>query len=184
MDSAVLSAVNGAHAPWLDVVMRGVTWLGYEPGIWFISAIVLLGVPRLRASAFRMALAVLLTYGIAIGVAKPLVARERPYRIPALAVRTVEASPATSYSFPSGHAATAVAGAVAAARMCPRAAWAIWLLAGLIAYSRVYVGVHYPSDVTAGALIGLGCAWLVLGGRHPSGQPWPASSTPQTVLRP
>jgi undecaprenyl-diphosphatase len=185
VDAALLSIVNGAHAPWLDTVMRAASWLGYVPGIWYLSAIALLAISRLRAAAFRMALAVLVAYGIASGVMKPLVARERPYLVTSMAVRTVEAAPAGGYSFPSGHAATAVAGALGAVRMFPRAAWLIWLLAGLMAYSRIYVGVHYPSDVTAGALLGAACAWLVLGGRHPSAQPWSASAAADAVvLRP
>lgn len=184
MDQAILSLVNGAHTPWVDAVMRGASWLGYVPGIWYVAAIMLLGVARLRASAFRMALAVLLAYGLGSGVLKPLAARPRPYVAAALLVRTVEAEPASGYSFPSGHAATSVAGAIAAVRMFPRLAVPVWMLAGLIAYSRIYVGVHYPSDVAAGALLGVACAWMALGGRHPSAGPWPTAAPPGAVLRP
>lgn len=168
MDAALFSAINGAHAPWLDRVMLGVTGLGYFPGVWFIAGAVMLTVPRLRAAAFRMCLAVALTYWLTSGVVKPLVGRPRPYVAGITSARTVEAAPADGPSFPSGHAATAAAGALAGARVVPGAGPALWILATAIAYSRVYVGVHYPSDVVVGALFGVLCAFLVLGGRHPS----------------
>lgn len=70
-----------------------------------------------------------------------------------------------SSSFPAGHAATAFAGAVLLSTLARRLAPAFLLLAALIAYSRVYVGVHYPTDVLAGALLGAlvaVCAVLLL----------------------
>lgn len=60
-----------------------------------------------------------------------------------------------SSSFPAGHAATAFAGATLLSYVAPRAAPGFLLLAAAIGFSRVYVGVHYPGDVAAGALIGV-----------------------------
>jgi undecaprenyl-diphosphatase len=60
-----------------------------------------------------------------------------------------------SSSFPAGHAATAFAGATVLAYVIPRAAPLVFLIAALIGFSRVYVGVHYPTDVLGGAAIGL-----------------------------
>jgi len=168
MDVALFSAVNAAHTPALDAVMRAVSWLGYFPGIWFVLGAAALGWPRGRAAAWRMCLAVAFTYAMASGVIKPVVGRVRPSHTPGMTARVLEAQPPSSASFPSGHAATAVAGAMAAARLFPRAAWVFWTLATLMAYSRVYVGVHFPSDLLGGALLGVVGAWLVLGGRHPS----------------
>jgi undecaprenyl-diphosphatase len=68
-------------------------------------------------------------------------------------------------SMPSGHAATSFAGAVVLAYLLPRAAPYVFLLAVAIAFSRIYVGVHYLSDVLAGAAlgaaVGLAALWLV-----------------------
>jgi undecaprenyl-diphosphatase len=65
-------------------------------------------------------------------------------------------------SFPSGHAATSFAGAALLTAFAPRFAAPLFLIAAAIAWSRVYVGVHYPLDVVAGALLGLGVAAVLL----------------------
>jgi undecaprenyl-diphosphatase len=71
------------------------------------------------------------------------------------------------YAFPSGHAATSFAGATVLSRAAPRLAPVFFLLAAAVAWSRVYVGVHYPSDVLAGAVLGVlvGGALVAVAGR-------------------
>jgi undecaprenyl-diphosphatase len=68
-----------------------------------------------------------------------------------------------SSSFPAGHAATAFAGASLLSYIAPRAAPGFVLLAAAIGYSRVYVGVHYPSDVLVGALVGAVIGFIGIG---------------------
>lgn len=72
-------------------------------------------------------------------------------------------APPGSFSFPSGHAANAFASSIVIARKVSRLARPVLLLAVIIAFSRVYVGVHYPLDILGGALLGALCARFVLG---------------------
>ena len=91
---------------------------------------------------------------------KAMVDRQRPYEL------IPEADPLLRWdvagSFPSGHAATSVAGAIILAYLLGR--WGLWLglLAAAVAFSRVYVGVHYPLDVLAGAALGAGVGLLAI----------------------
>jgi undecaprenyl-diphosphatase len=68
----------------------------------------------------------------------------------------------SGFSFPSSHAVNNFAAALILAFFIPRAKWWFFGFASLVAFSRVYVGVHYPSDVLGGAIIGLCCAGCVL----------------------
>ena len=83
--------------------------------------------------------------------------------------RVIDRRPLTA-SFPSGHAATAVAGAIMLSRIWPAGRFVLGALAMLIALSRIYVGVHYPLDIVAGAGLGAACAWAVRRTAGPAGR--------------
>lgn len=68
----------------------------------------------------------------------------------------------SGFSFPSSHAVNNFAGALILAFFFPRNKWWFFGIAAIVAFSRVYVGVHYPFDVIGGAVIGLFCAGCVL----------------------
>jgi undecaprenyl-diphosphatase len=144
------------YAPLNDVFV----WLGSIDrvgAVWVLLAVVVSLVLRRRVlPALGVgALTALTTFtadSITFGV-KDLVHRTRPYLAhpqihPLYAVH--------SSSFPSGHAATAFAGAVLVSCLAPRATPAFLALAVAIGFSRVYVGAHYPGDVLVGAAIGAG----------------------------
>lgn len=140
----------------------------------------------------RIAWAWLLLAAVAVGLSdlagghlKTLLARPRPCH--ALPEARLLAGCTSSFAMPSNHAANLAAVAVALWLGLPR--WGRWLLplAAAVAYSRVYLGVHYPSDVLGGALLGAGLAWgVVAAGRRllprlrrppaPEGLPTPPGS--------
>jgi undecaprenyl-diphosphatase len=163
-DSALRAWLTTMHAPWLDAIMGQASLAGQAGFIWLAIGIFAV-VNRLARAAqlWQLVLAILLCYLVVDGALKPAIERARPFEAIA-GVRVVGAHPVT-YSFPSGHAASAFAGAFVASLMLPRVRWWLWALAALIAISRVYIGVHYPLDITAGALVGLGVGVLVTGGR-------------------
>jgi len=100
-------------------------------------------------------IAVLVADGLA-GLVKAAVREKRPSEPDALI--TIP----HSHSFPSGHTATAVAGAIMLSAFVPRLTPLFVVLAAAIAYSRVYVGVHFPLDLVGGAAIGAATALLLL----------------------
>jgi undecaprenyl-diphosphatase len=108
-----------------------------------------------RVSPFLLVAVATQLAQLAAGLGKVTIARDRPHDNPLITV------PST-HSFPSGHAASSFAGATVLAAVVPRFRVWFFVLAGAIAASRVYNGVHWPSDVIAGALLGVALALLLL----------------------
>jgi undecaprenyl-diphosphatase len=142
-------------------VFEGLSWLGTQGFVWLAIAAVLAVLWRRPWLFFDVALADLAGQLISPGL-KQGIGRERPnvaYPEP----RPLVHAPHDG-SFPSGHATVSFACATVLSFYAPRAAPAFYVLAAAIAWSRVYVGVHYPLDVLGGAALGLGIAialrWL------------------------
>ncbi len=106
-----------------------------------------------RRAAARGLVSVVLASSVANGIAKPLFPRRRPPDDSVPFVRRLVKPPVSS-SFPSGHAASAAAFTTGLALESPTAAVVVAPMAAAVAYSRVHIGVHWPSDVIAGAALG------------------------------
>jgi undecaprenyl-diphosphatase len=127
--------------------------------VWLAIALALALVYR-RPQVFLLVAASALVASLVTTALKYATGRERPPSI-VLDPEPLMEVPTTS-SFPSGHAISSFACAYVLARVAPQFAVPSFVLAALIAVSRVYVGVHYPLDVVAGAIVGVLVATALL----------------------
>ena len=145
--------------PVLDNIVVAITHLGDTAVIWIVLTVVLLAFKKTRGIGMATALALLFSLLITNILLKNLVARIRPYEI--VEGLTILISKQVDYSFPSGHTSSSVAAALAIWRNAPRKyGIAAIVLAMLISLSRLYVGVHYPTDVLGGVAAGILLMWL------------------------
>jgi membrane-associated phospholipid phosphatase len=165
VDASIYARIAATETPRFDAAMLGLSRAADHGKLWFGAAAVLAvgGGPRGRLAAREGVRALALASASANLIGKPLTRRVRPVQID-LGVHAGRRGrmPASS-SFPSGHAASAFGFAVAAGAALPGARPALLALAGLVGYSRVHTGVHYLTDVLAGAAFGLVAAKLVRG---------------------
>ena len=143
---------NTLRNPVLDAIMKFITSLGDGGILWIAATAVLLIVPKTRKTGLLCLISLLLTFLINNLALKNLVNRTRPY-VAIEGLVPITKLPGDA-SFPSGH--TAISFSVAMVMLLTmKKRWGIpaVILASLIAISRPYVGVHYPSDVLAGFIV-------------------------------
>ncbi len=145
--------------PFMDLLMPKISLLGNGGAVWLLAAAALLCSKKYRRQG------ILLLAGLIAGVLvgnvclKNLVARPRPCWLDE-SVHLLIANP-TDYSFPSGHTLSSVIGATILTKTDRRFGYAAIPLAALIAFSRLYLYVHFPSDVLAAAVLGVVIGALV-----------------------
>ena len=154
--SVLLWIQNSLRGGILNPIMVFITHLGDKGLLWIAVTLVLLFIPRTRKTGFTSAIAMVIGLIVANLILKNWVARPRPYVTIEQLQLMIEVQ--KDFSFPSGHSTNSFACAWVLLRtMDKRFGIPALILAILIAFSRLYVGVHYPTDVIAGILIGI-CA--------------------------
>jgi len=151
-DTSLMLAIHSIHRPWLDIVMLIVTSTGGS--LLFVSVVAIAAWLYIKRRVFDM-LTLLISFGgagVISDLLKLVFARPRPDLFPPIIA-------VSGYSFPSGHTASAVAvyGLLAIllwrqARYVPAVFSALWVM--VVGFSRIYLGVHYPSDVLGALAVG------------------------------
>ena len=142
----------------MDGFMQAISFLGNAGWIWIACALTLIIPAKTRRIGVTVACALVFSLLICNITIKPIVARVRPYDLRE-GIALIISKP-TDYSFPSGHTSISFAGAVAIFSCNKKFGAAALVLATLIAFSRLYLYVHFPTDVLGGMIVGSLCGVL------------------------
>jgi len=143
----------------LDAVMPVITVLGNGGIFWIAVSVVFLLIPKYRKAGLSMGIALLMGLVVCNLTLKPLCARIRPYDFYGEAMQLLVATP-HDFSFPSGHTIASFEAATALTIHNKKLGIPALILAGLIAFSRLYLYVHYPTDVIVSVGLGIAFAFL------------------------
>lgn len=154
IDTEILIFIHdNLTSPLMDGFMTKITSIGNAGCIWIVIALILLLSNKYRKYGVMLLGSLLLCFLIGNLGMKPLIARERPYNFNEAITLLIDAP--TDYSFPSGHTMTSFAAATVLYYMNKKLGVAAYALASTIAFSRLYLYFHYPSDVTIGLIVGI-----------------------------
>ena len=165
IDHTLFYFFNGTLAnPVTNVIMPVVTSDMLLRVLYGLAMVLLLwkGNARLRWLVLFSAIALLMSDQLSSGFLKPLFARPRPCHV--LTDINLLVGCGGGRSMPSSHAANAFAQAALFSLAARQTRWYLWAFAAVVAISRVFVGVHYPFDVLAGALLGMAIGFAVVFG--------------------
>ena len=155
----ILYALLKIHQPVLDHIMTGLSTIGNAGIFWIVLGMVLCIPKKYRKIGIQMVISMAITFIIGNLILKNLIARERPCWLDTQIALLIK-SP-KDYSFPSGHSMNGFAASIALLCNDKKLGIPAVILASLIAFSRLYHFVHFPTDVMVGILIGTTVAILV-----------------------
>ena len=145
----------------MDVLMWFFSFIEENGMVWIVLSVVLICFKKTRYCGFAVLIAMAVDTILAEGIIKNIVCRVRPcYQVPDFDMIITRPD---SYSFPSNHSASSFAAATAIFLTIKRKVWSVpaFILAGIISFSRLYLFVHFPSDVIAGIIFGILVAIVV-----------------------
>ena len=138
-----------------DVLWTAITSFGEAGIFWIALSLVLMLIPKTRKAGFTMGLALLIGVIVGNGILKNVLARPRPYdAFSDLSHRLAWGEMSTDYSFPSGHTLASFEASVGLFIHFKKWGIVAMVLAFFVCISRLFLIVHYPTDVLAGAILG------------------------------
>lgn len=156
IDDVVLDWVGRLHTPLLNRIMIFISMLGTKGTVWFLICIPFLLNTRTTFIGVNILVGLSLTGICGEGIIKHLVCRMRPCH--KLEYEDLIVRRPGFYSFPSGHTASSISVATIAIYRCAVPVWcSILIIALLISFSRIYLRVHYLTDVVCGVVLGVLC---------------------------
>lgn len=155
-DTYLLNLIYKLRNPVLDIVMPGLTSLANGGFIWILICLVCIFIKRTKKCGIVTAVSLIFNFCVCNLFLKKIVARSRPFSQNTMVEILIKLP--KDYSFPSGHTSASFAAATAIFLHNKKWGSVAYVLATLIAFSRLYLYVHYPTDVICGALIGIVCA--------------------------
>lgn len=138
---------------WLDWLMPKITFLGEAGLIWIVLALLFLWLKTRRKCGLKMTVSLVICLVLALLILKNVIARPRPCWINTEMEMLVKVP--KDYSFPSGHTLSGIASALIIFKADRLIGIPALILAVVIAFSRLYLYVHFPTDVLAGAVLGI-----------------------------
>lgn len=158
LEFQILNLIANMRTDLLDTMLPMISSFGDKGIGWIVLSVILTCIPRYRKAGITMGLALIFCLLIGNMTLKPLIARPRPYTY--FPEMTLLIAPLADFSFPSGHTFASFASATALFLYHKKAGIAAYILAAIIAFTRLYLYVHFPSDVIAGMLLGIFSGWL------------------------
>lgn len=161
VDFAILEFIqNTFRCEFLDNIMAALSYMGEAGVIWILAGIVMLFFKKTRLMGAMVLTAMAVGYLVGEIGLKNLVCRPRPFvAVPDVVLNI---APPSGYSFPSGHSCSSFAAATVIFLCDKRYGIPALVLASLIAISRLYNFVHFPSDVLCGIFLGIICALMTV----------------------
>lgn len=157
----ILNWIQGA-APMLDTPMKAVSLVTTYAAVWLILAFLLTCSDRYRKAGVAVIVSVFAVFIVVDVLMKPIFGRTRPFEVADFPLIVTAPS---SFSFPSGHTAYAFAASTAILVYCRKAGILAIAFACVVGFSRMYLYVHWPTDVLAGAIVGVAvalfCIWFM-----------------------
>ena len=159
IDIVIVEGLQRIQVPVVNQIMMFFSAIGNAGIVWIILALILVMRRKTRNYGIIILIALLITAILGEGVLKNIIKRNRPFVT--LSNLKLLITPPASYSFPSGHTASSFAVFGVFYFLNMRYKWVVFLTAFLIAFSRMYLGVHYFSDIIGGVILGLGVSYVV-----------------------